>query len=67
VFFYGFRFVRQHSMTAFMKFVFIIDNDDREESKLITKHYLFCLAAVMQSYKKQFSDVQAPDDTSLDE
>jgi hypothetical protein len=51
---------------GFQKFVFIIDNDDREESKLIMKHYLFCLAAVMQSYKKHQRRT-APDDTSLDE
>jgi hypothetical protein len=50
-----------------VKDIFVIDNGDTEESKLISKQYHFCLAAVMQSYKKQFSDSQGPDDTSFDE
>jgi hypothetical protein len=54
-------------MTTFMKDLFVVDNDNMEESKLITKQYRFCLAAVMQSYNKQFSDSQGPDDTSFDE
>jgi hypothetical protein len=32
-----------------MKDVFVVDNNDTEEAKLITKEYRFCLAALMQS------------------
>jgi hypothetical protein len=54
-------------MTTFMKDIFVVDTDDTEESKLITKQYRLCLAAIMQAYKKQFSYSQGPDDTSFDE
>jgi hypothetical protein len=47
---------------------FVVDNDDTEEVRLITKQYRFCLAAGTQSYKKQFNNSQGLDDnTSFDE
>jgi hypothetical protein len=49
-------------MTTFMKEVLVVDNCDTEESK----QYRFCLAAAMQSYNKQLSDAQRPDDTSFE-
>jgi hypothetical protein len=51
-------------MTTLVKDVFVVDNE--VTSKLVTKQYRFCLAAVMQSYKKQISDSQGPDDTTFD-
>jgi hypothetical protein len=47
VFFQGFRFVRQHSMTTFVK-VFIANNDDMDANQGVTRQARFCLTAVMQ-------------------
>ncbi len=52
---------------TYLKDIFVANNEDTEESKLITMQYPFYLAAVVQSYKKQISDSQGPDDTCFDE
>jgi hypothetical protein len=57
VFFQGSRFVRQWD-------IFVVDT---EEDQLISKQSRYCLAAVMQSYKKQSSDAQWADDTTFDD
>jgi hypothetical protein len=56
VFFYGVRFVWKHAMKTLMSYVFVVKNKDAEDAALITKQYRFYQAALMQSYKKNFSD-----------
>jgi hypothetical protein len=67
IFYQGFRFVRQHSMTVFMKDIFIVDNNASEEIQQKTKMQRYCLASVLGSYKKDFGESQGLDNTIFDD
>jgi hypothetical protein len=76
--FFGFRFVLQHSMTTFMKDVFVVDSDHEAGSlRSPCGHAVMrscghavmrsCGHAVLRSCNKLFSDPLALDDTGFDE